>query len=124
MKTGAPTFKPSRFAATKWPVSCTNIKRTKPTANHKPHNKKYAPIDRIIVPPVFKITGKNFSAGRIMNFSLAKNLTISTPTTPSGPSSFFSFWPADEASGGPCQTGGGAGGACGGACGGGGGGGT
>src|SRR5262249_62226229 len=33
--------------------------------------------------------GRNLSAGRMMNFSFAKNFAITTPTTSSGASAFF-----------------------------------
>src|SRR5438477_11543434 len=42
-----------------------------------------------IVPPDLRRIGKNLRAGRIKNFSFAKNFAITTPTTATGPSVFF-----------------------------------
>ncbi|TMQ00993.1 MAG: hypothetical protein E6L09_04810 [Verrucomicrobia bacterium] len=36
MNTGAPTFRPRRLAATRWPHSWTKISNTNPTAYHQP----------------------------------------------------------------------------------------
>src|SRR6266404_1407025 len=46
---------------------------------------------RIIVPPVFKIAGKNFSTGRMMNLSLPRNFRHNAAATPIGPSAFLSL---------------------------------
>src|ERR1043166_8010483 len=48
-------------------------------------------MDRSIVPPVLRATGRNFSAGRITNLSFPKNLTITTPTTPRGARNFLNL---------------------------------
>src|SRR5215471_12487880 len=45
----------------------------------------------IMVPPVLSKTGKNFTSGRKMNFSLAKNFAIKMSTTPRGPKAFLSL---------------------------------
>src|SRR6266404_5265491 len=45
----------------------------------------------IIVPPVFKIAGRNFSAGRTMNLSLPRNFRHNASATPIGPRNFFSL---------------------------------
>src|ERR1051326_2326651 len=65
-------------------------------------------MDRSIVPPVLRAMGRNFSAGRITNLSFPKNLTITTPTTPSGARNFLNLSHA-VGSGGRCQGGGGGG---------------
>src|SRR6266436_6168922 len=36
IKTGAPTLRPNFLATTKWPLSCTNKRSTKPSANCQP----------------------------------------------------------------------------------------
>src|SRR5437867_1426863 len=91
MNTGAPTFNPSRLAASRCPHSCTRINSTNPNANQAPQIIAYTQIVRTIVPPVLRITGRNFSTGKMMNFSLAKNFKNKAPTTASGASSFFIF---------------------------------
>jgi hypothetical protein len=60
-------------------------------ANHHPHAMAYAPMDRTIVPPVLKMTGKNLRTGRMMNFTFAPNLRSRIPTAPKDASHFFSL---------------------------------
>src|ERR1700720_1110116 len=42
-----------------------------------------------MVPPDLSSSGRNLRAGRIKNFSFARNFAITTPTTATGPSAFF-----------------------------------
>src|SRR5262249_29870688 len=42
-----------------------------------------------MVPPDLRRSGRNFSAGRMKNFSLAKNFAMRMKATPTGPSAFF-----------------------------------
>src|SRR5215204_4329267 len=46
---------------------------------------------RIIEPPDLRMTGRNFSRGRTMNLSLARNLSAKTPTIAIGPRNFRSL---------------------------------
>src|SRR5437764_846909 len=76
------------------------MSRTKPTANHTPQASAYAPMLSSIVPPVLRITGRNFRTGQRMNFTFAKNFAIKTPITPRGPSAFLNGPPLADPSGG------------------------
>jgi hypothetical protein len=46
-------------------------------------------MDRIMVPPVLRKTGRNLRMGMMRNLSLAANFKSTISATPSGPSSFL-----------------------------------
>src|ERR1044071_2137329 len=46
-------------------------------------------MDRIMVPPVFRMAGRNFSTGMKMNFSLANHFSPRTAMRMTGPKTFF-----------------------------------
>src|SRR3954466_15466824 len=46
-------------------------------------------MERIMVPPVLRITGRNFSTGMRKTFTLAKKFAMNTKIIPMGASAFF-----------------------------------
>src|ERR1700731_2968209 len=78
-----------------------NINRTNPTANCHPKTMAEIQMEKIIVPPDLRMTGKNFSSGKIRNFTLAKNFAMTTPIAASGPRNFFNLL---ESVGAPCPS--------------------
>src|ERR1022692_2193453 len=42
-----------------------------------------------MVPPDFRMIGRNLSSGRMKNFNCAKNFAIAMPATATGPSAFL-----------------------------------
>jgi len=73
MNTGAPTFNPSRFGRQQMSTFMYEYQQHKPKRKPGAQIIAYTQIVRTIVPPVLRITGRNFSTGKMMNFSLAKN---------------------------------------------------